>query len=153
MKRLVATATLYLWLASLPAAAQSSSKNETIEQLVKAFSDAYTAKSMGELDARHPSWGRVKIIIEHSLAEDDAKDRFEVESFKSLARAERWLKSREHEDLPARATMPLLRCRKGACTYNFDGGILHNHLYLKKITYGYRDGRPYLKTILLLDGD
>jgi hypothetical protein len=46
-----------------------------------------------------------------------------------------------------------VKCAKGVCTYNFDGGILHNNLYLKKITYGMRGGCPYLKSIYLLDGD
>jgi hypothetical protein len=55
--------------------------------------------------------------------------------------------------MPGRESRPLVRCAKGVCTYNFDGGILHNHLYLKKISYGTRSGCPYIKTIYLLDGD
>lgn len=73
--------------------------------------------------------------------------------FASLARAEAWLKSREHEDLPARSVKPFQKCAKGVCTFDFNGGILHNNLYLKKITYGVRNGCPYIKTIYLLDGD
>jgi hypothetical protein len=34
-----------------------------------------------------------------------------------------------------------------------DGGINHNNLYLKRITYGVSNGCPYLKTIYILDGD
>jgi hypothetical protein len=97
--------------------------------------------------------GRVRIVIEHSLAEDNARDRYVIKRFTSLARAESWLRSREHEAMPARAAKPLKRCAKGVCAYNFDGGIVHNTLYLKKISYGLRGGCPYIKTIFLLDGD
>lgn len=127
--------------------------NSTIEQLVKSLAEAYEAKELGKLDIGRPYFGKVRIVIEHSLAEDNAKDRFEIKSFKTLAMGEQWLKSREMHDVPARATKPLQRCRKGLCTYDFGGGINHNNLYLKKITYGYRNGRPYVKTIFLLDGD
>ena len=71
-------------------------------------------------------------MIEHSLADDDAKDRFVIKSFTSLTKAESWFKAREREELSAREARPLLRCTKGVCTHNLDGGILHNHLYLKK---------------------
>lgn len=125
-----------------------------IEQLSKALGEAYEAKALGRLDADHPYLGRLRIVIEHSLADDNDKNRFVVKSFKSLEQAERWLKSLEREDgAPFRETRPLIACKRGLCAYNFDGGILHNHLYLKRISYSYRNGRPYIKTIYLLDGD
>jgi hypothetical protein len=49
--------------------------------------------------------------------------------------------------------MPLKRCRRGLCTYDFDGGILHNSLYLPMVAFGLRGGLPYVKTLYLLDGD
>jgi hypothetical protein len=137
----------------LPIQAESPCKKQTIEVLVKAVAEAHEAKTLGSLDAQKPYVGKLRIVIENSLAGDNAKDRFTIKWFTSLARAETWLKSREHEELPARETKPLVRCTKGICTYNFDGGILHNHLYLKKITYGFRSGCPYIRTIYLLDGD
>ena len=138
---------------SLPVPANSACRKQSIEDLVKAVAESYEAKTLGSLDTQKPYVGKVRIVIEHSLAEDSAKDRFVIKWFTSLARAERWLKSREHEEMPGRGARPLVRCAKGVCTYNFDGGILHNHLYLKRITYGLRAGCPYLKTIYLLDGD
>jgi hypothetical protein len=139
-----------LWL---PVRAESPCKKQTIEDLVKAVAEAYEAKTLGSLDAQKPYVGKLRIVIENSLAEDNAKDRFVIKWFTSLTRADRWLKSRQHEELPGREAKPFVRCAKGVCTYNFDGGILHNHLYLKKITYGARGGCPYIKTIYLLDGD
>jgi hypothetical protein len=152
-KTLVTAVAVILFSLSLPVQAESLCKKQTIEDLVKAVAEAYEAKTLGSLDAQKPYVGKVRIVIEHSLAEDNAKDRFVIKWFTSLDRAERWLKSREREELPGRETKPLVRCTKGVCTYNFDGGILHNHLYLKKITYGARGGCPYIKTIYLLDGD
>ena len=133
--------------------AEPPCKPEPIEQLAKAIAKAYEAKTLASLDAGKPYVGAVRIVIEHSLADDDAKDRFVIRRFASFARFEAWLKSREVEALPARESRPLERCAKGVCTYNFDSGILHNHLYLKKITYGLRRRCPYIKTIYLLDGD
>ena len=152
-KTLVIILTLTLFSLSLPVRAASPCKKEPIEDLVKVLAEAYESKTLGSLDTQRPYLGRVRVVIEHSLAEDSAKDRFVIRSFTSLAKAERWLKSREHEEMPGRSTKPLKRCAKGICTYNFDDGIVHNTLYLKKITYGARNGCPYLKTIYLLDGD
>lgn len=138
---------------SNPTGSATAFPNSKIEPLVKGLAEAYTAKSLGSIDAEHPYLGTVKIVIEHSLAEDTAPNRFEIRSFKTLEQVEQWLKSRERDELPTRQAKPLLRCKSGLCTYDFDGGILHNQLYLKRISYGYRNGRPYLKTIFLLDGD
>jgi cystatin-C len=132
----------------------SASSNSTIEQLAKAVAEAYTAESLGSLDAEHPFFGRVKISIENSLGEDTDKDRLVTKEFKTFEKVEQWLKSRARGDNgPSRETMLLRGCKKGVCTYDFGGGILHNHLYLQRIAYGYRTGRPYIKTIFLLDGD
>jgi hypothetical protein len=152
-KMLVAAVAGVLFVLSLPVHAQSPCKQQPIEDLVKAVAEGFETKTMRSLDAQKPYAGRVRIVIEHSLAPDDDKDRFVIRSFTSLARAERWLKRREHDEMPSRDTKPLVRCAKGVCTYNFDGGIVHNTLYLKKITYGSRGGCTYIKTICLLDGD
>jgi Barrel-sandwich domain of CusB or HlyD membrane-fusion len=138
---------------TLPGRAAPACKKQSIGDLVKAIAKAYETKTLGTLDAQKPYSGRVRIVIEHSLAGDNDKGRFVIRSFASLAKAEAWLKSREHAEMPGRATKPFVRCAKGVCTYNFDGGIVHNTLYLKKITYGSRSGCPYIKTIYLLDGD
>ncbi|HKS26586.1 MAG TPA: cystatin domain-containing protein [Pyrinomonadaceae bacterium] len=124
-----------------------------VEQLMKAIDDAYAFGKLAGLDARRPYLGRVRIVIEHSLAADGEKGQFEIRRFRTLAQADRWLKSREREGLPARETRPLYDCGGGSCEFDLNGGILHNHLYLTKVTYGMRRGRPYIKTIYLLDGD
>jgi hypothetical protein len=127
-------------------------KKQPVEDLVKAVAEAFQNRWMGTLDADRPYVGRFKIIIEHSLAEDNDPQRFESRTLRSLAQAESWLKRREHDGM-GRATKPLVKCVKGVCSYNFDSGILHNTLFLKRITYGIRNGCPYVKTIHLLDGD
>jgi hypothetical protein len=152
-KTLMIVVAIILFGLSLPVHAQTPCKKQPVEDLVKSVAEGFEARTMGSLDAQKPYAGRVRIVIEHSLADDNAKDRFVIRSFTSLARAERWLKSREHDAMPGRDTKPLTRCAKGVCTYNFDSGIVHNTLYLKKITYSTRGGCPYIKTIYLLDGD
>ena len=148
MRRLATAVALLLLLAPQAAPAQTVAKKETAEDLVKALSEAFASKSLGGLAAGRPRQGRVSIVVEHSIT-----GRREARSFRSLEAGERWLKSREREDGPARQVMPLKRCRRGLCTYDFDGGILHNNLYLQKVAYGLKGGRPYVKTIYLLDGD
>jgi len=152
VKSLLAIPVLLFGL-SLTIQAKPLCKKQTVEELVKTVAESFEAKTLRSLDADHPYVGKVRIVIEHSLAGDNDKDRFLIKRFTSFARFEAWLKSREIEELPGRESRPLERCAKGVCAYNFDGGILHNHLYLKKITYGIRNGCPYIKTIYILDGD
>lgn len=144
---------LFVFSLTLPAAAQTGCKQEPIETLAKAVAEGYSQKTLASLDAQKLVRGTFRVVIEHSLAEDKAPDRFVVKRFASLTRFEAWLKGREHEELPARSVMPLKSCAGGVCAFDFEGGILHNNLYLKKIMYGTSKGCPYLKTIYLLDGD
>jgi hypothetical protein len=152
-KTLMSALALMLLSLALPARAQSQCKEKTVGGLAKQIAAAYEGKSLGGLDGQRPYLGRLRIVIENSLGEPDDRGRFVIKSFTSLAKADAWLKTRERADGPGRESRPLQRCAKGVCTYNFDGGILHNHLYLKKISYGTRSGCPYIKTIYLLDGD
>lgn len=135
---------------TLSIAAKPKCKKQPVTELAKALVESYENKSMASLDATQPYVGRFRILIEHSL---DDTNQFESRYFRSLAQAESWLKRREHEGMPTRSIRPLVKCARGVCSYNFDGGILHNNLYLKRITYGIRNGCPYIKTIHLLDGD
>jgi hypothetical protein len=154
-RQLSVAAALILLIIPLQAQAQSRSKKETIGKLEDALSTAFFLDTLGELDAKRPYLGKVRVVIEHSGADlaADPNGEFERKAFKTLGEFGRWLKSQESEDgLPFRVTMPLLGCKRGVCTYDFNGGILHNHLYLQKISYGYRKGRPYIKTIFLLNG-
>lgn len=149
MKRLAIFTMLLLPLISPSAPAQSHVNSSGVESLQKTFGEAYEAKRLSSLDATHPYRGRVKIVVEHSLS-----GRLEVHWVRTFNEAERWLKRREREDgTPFRAVRPVLECKRTRCTYDFDGGIDHNHLYLQEIVFGYRNGRPYFREIDLYDGD
>lgn len=153
MRRFVGAFALTFLILPLSVHAQSPSQKK-IEKFVDSVAYAFMFKELSGLDAKSALLGNVRIVIEHSLRADDAKDRFEIRSFRKFAQAERWLKSREREDgTPFREYRDLLYCKRGLCEYNLDGGISHNHLYFKKATYGLSRGRPYIKTIYLLDGD
>lgn len=127
--------------------AHLSPQTQTIEQLANAVADAFTAGTLGTLDAGRPYVGTVRVVIQNLV---DA----ERKNFRTLAAFERWLKSRETQDGPItnpRRNMGALRqCRKGICTFE-DAGGLHNMLYVQKITYGMRKGRPYIKAIHLVN--
>ena len=152
MKRITASVCLILLMASHASIALSQAQKNPIQQLERSFSEAYRTKTLSTLDRRNSVTGAVTVVIEHSLGE--GKDQFETKRFRSFAKIDEWLKKREREDgSPFRQTMPLIRCARGRCRYNFDGGILHNQLYLHDFSYSVRNGRAYITRIHLLDGD
>ena len=128
-----------------PARATASYQTQTIKQLAEAVSDAFTAGELGRLDAERPYSGAVRIRVEHSITGDIV-----TRSFKTLEAAEQWL-TKDNQD-SGRNGGALRRCRKGVCTFEQEG-MLHNNLYLQRITYGIRRGRPYIKAIHVIDGD
>ena len=122
-------------------------KGKTITQLVNSVGEAFASKSMAGLDADKPYVGHVTVVIQHSLGGKSV-----TRSFASFAKVDKWLKSREKEDLPTRNSNSLKRCKSGVCTYDVSS-LLHNNLYIKRVTYGTTRGRPHIKAITLLDGD
>jgi hypothetical protein len=153
MKKMAIAAGLLTLFITSNTVATSPPEPGTIGHLAIELSDAYVMKNLGRLDRKYPVWGKVKIEIENSLGGDDDKNKYRTKEFRSLAQSEQWLRSKARNEFPVREIRPLIGCKQGSCTYNFSAGILHNHLYLKKISYGYKNGRPYLKTIYLLDGN
>lgn len=131
---------------------QSTMKPDELAQIV---SEAYKAKTLAGLDAKHLAASTVTVVIEHSLMEGkNGKGLMKVRQFKSLAAIDKWLISQDRGDgAPFRETMPLLKCGQGRCAYDFNGGILHNQLYLHDLYYTSRNGRLYITKIHLLDGD
>ena len=120
IKQLPIMIALILSTFSLSAQAQTSSGIATIEKLENAFSIAYTSDNLSTLDTKRQYRGKVRIVIEYPDA--DLKDLSKV--FKTFERVGRWLKSMERQDgIPFRVTRPLIGCKRGRCTYDFDGGI------------------------------
>lgn len=164
MKELIKALAVSFGLCVLFGANIAQAQNQTpawpgsIEALVDKVEIGFGNRQLADLDGQHLFRGRIRFVIEHSLVEDTDPGHFEIRTFRTFAAAQRWLQSREtpNEDyppVPIPSLRPLQQCRKGVCTYDFDGGIDHNHLYLKRIYYGFKNRRPYLKTIYLLDGD
>ena len=76
---------------SLTASIQSTQcKKQPVEDLVKTVAEAFVNRSMGTLDADRAYVGRIKIVIERSLAEDKDPQRFVSRWFRSLGQAEAW---------------------------------------------------------------
>ncbi len=149
MRKLLGIGFIIAIAVCVPVLGQSSTKQKP-EELAQTVSEAYKAKSLADLDKKHLAASNVTLVIEHSLTEGKITTR----RFKNLAAIDRWLTKQEREEgAPFRQTMPLLRCAKGRCSYNFDGGILHNNLYLHDIYYSARNGRLLITKIHLLDGD
>jgi hypothetical protein len=150
LPKLIATTIAVISLLMMPLEAQCAKKqvkSQTIEQLATSVAAAYNDGKLDQLAI--PVTKKIQIRIKHSLGEGQEL----VQEFKTWQEGEKWLSSMSRDSLPARESRSLLSCKKGFCNYNFQAGILHNHLYLKKIAYGYKNGRPYIKTIYLLDGD
>jgi hypothetical protein len=128
--------------------AHLSPQTQTIQELANAVAEAWGEGTLGSLDAGRPYVGSVKVVVEGTVGEPPLIER---KTFRTLAQVDRWFKSRERADGPGRNIGQLRQCRKGVCTFEQEG-MLHNNLYLKKITYGMRKGKPYIKAIYIEDG-
>lgn len=125
--------------------AGAPAENGTVDDLARRFAEAFTGRSLVAFDAAKPYRGRVTMVVEHSIT-----GRTDMRGFTTLKTAAQWLmRSRKEANLNAGG---LERCKNGTCTYA-DEGLLHNSLYLKKVTYGITKGRAYLKSVFFLDGD
>jgi hypothetical protein len=152
MNRLLPIVALFVIAIASSGSAEPPPQKTSIERLVNSVAIAYQKENLGALDPQHPYVGKITIAIKHSLRGDHAP--LDSKTFLSLAAGEQWLKSKARQAGPYRTVKPLIGCQKGLCTFNFKDGILHNHLYLKEIGYGVTKGdRPYIKSILFLDGD
>ena len=129
--------------------ALTPSEAQTIEQLAKAVAEAWGEGKLDGLDAQRPYVGSVRVVLEHSLGEPPLVER---KTFRTLAQVNQWFQSRETADGPGRNIGTLRQCRKGVCTFEQEG-MLHNNLYLQKITYGTRKGKPYIKAVHIISGD
>ncbi len=131
----------------LAKATKASNPKQSIEQLATNVAFAWSEGNLSSLDARRPFVGSVTVIVEATIS--DAP--IERKSFRTFAQIDKWFKSREREDGPRRNMGTLEQCSKGICTFE-QTGMLHNNLYLRKITYGLRKGQPYIKAIYIEDG-
>lgn len=120
-------------------------ETKTPKQLAASVSKAFKARKLGTLDVGPSYAGRVKIIIEHSLA-----DKSDVRSFTNMKLAGDWLfRGRREAGVNAGRVE---RCSKGTCTFIING-LLHNNLYLKKVVYGTSNGWTVIKAVHFVDGD
>ena len=130
----------------------AQTEKERVAALQASVADAYKTKTMAKLDEQKLVQGSVVLRIVHSLME--GKGSVVRRNFKTLAQLDEWLKKREREEgAPFRQVSEVVKCSRGHCEYNYDNGILHNQLYLHDIYYRFRNGRPYIVRIDLLDGD
>lgn len=154
MRKLTLIGLLLICFAWSAALGQTKSRQKP-QELAQTVSDAYTARTLAELDAKHLAAGTITLVIEHSLMEGkNGNGLMKARRFRNLAAIDKWLNSQQREDgSPFSAIKPLLKCNKGRCAYDFDGGILHNQLYLHDLYYSSRNGRLYITKLHLLDGD
>ena len=134
---------LILLTFSVAASAQASSPRRLAHKVEIAY-----LYDLAKLDGKHLINGRLRVVVEDSLSEET-----ETHYFRSFRAMERWLKKGQREDgTPRRATGDLGSCNRSRCVILYENGILHNHLYLERITFGYHKGHRYIKEIRLLDG-
>ncbi len=136
------------------AQAQRHSKLSGAAKICDQIATEFSLGSLRSYDSKHLINGRFKLLIEHSIYDTASGGKeFESRYFRSFSAFERWMKKEERQPgFPVRIGWPLTGCRNGRCTFFEDGGISHNHVYLKRIYYGYKNKRLYIKTIQLLYG-
>ena len=130
----------------------AQTQKNSVDEMQKSVAEGYKTKTLRTLDEKKLIQGSVLVQIVHSLME--GKGSLVRHRFKTFAQLDGWLKRREREEgSPFRQVSEIVKCSKGRCAYNYDSGILHNQLYLHDIYYRFRNGRPYIVRIDLLDGD
>jgi hypothetical protein len=128
--------------------AHMSPRTQTIEQLARSVAKAWDEGKLGSLDVGRPYVGSVKVFVEDTIGE---RPEVHSQTFRTLAQVGRSF-GKETADGPGRNVGPLEKCSKGVCTFEVVG-MNHNNLFLQKITYGMKKGKPYLKAIYILNGD
>lgn len=128
--------------------ANAQSQDKQARKIAVAVASAFGRGQLRTLDGKKLVRGRVKLTIENSIGEPE----FEHYSFRSFSAMGNWIRKQERDGLPNKVVWPLVGCRKGVCTFFRDGGILHNQLYLKRVLYGYRNNRIYIRGVQLLAG-
>ena len=105
---------------------------------------------LSKLDRQSLLHSRLHLTIENSIGEPE----FEYKSFRNFTAMERWMKSEENQPgFPVRMSGEKVSCRGGRCRLDLiDGQMMHNHVYLTRIDYGYRKGRIYIKRLRILYG-
>lgn len=154
MKKPALVGLLLICVAGSAVSGQTQSRQKP-DELAQTVSKAYKGKALADLDKKHLAAGTVTVVIEHSLMEGkNGNGLMKVRRFKNLAAIDKWLNSQQREDgSPFRETKPLLKCSKGRCAFDFNGGILHNQLYLHDLYYSSRNGLLFITKLHLLDGD
>lgn len=101
-------------------------------------------------DMIHPN-KIISISVEHSIQETKETPVY----IKGFSQYEKWLLNvRKQFRFPSNLDVRTMgSCIDGCCKYSLDGGISHNHLYLKTACFYLENNTPYLKSITLLDSD
>lgn len=127
-----------------------SANAQSKAQLAKFTDEVQTAFADGKLaslESKGMRRGDVRLVIENSIGEPEV-ERYRFTSFKTMAR---WFAKNENRS-QTKTIWPLVKCKRGECSFFKDGGILHNHFYLTGISYSYWNKRLYLKAIEILAG-
>jgi len=148
VRKMVMGAVLIAGTMCLYSSTPAQSQDKQARKIAAAVADAFGKGQLRQIDRKKLLRGRVKLTIENSIGEPE----YEHYSYRSFSAMGGWIRKQERDGLPNKVVWPLVGCRKGVCTFFRDGGILHNQLYLKKVTYGYRNGRLYISGVQLLAG-
>lgn len=93
----------------------------------------------------------INIETKHSIQEKNEP----ILKIKGLKQFEKWVvdvrKNFRFSDNLTVKTMGV--CIDGCCHYPIDGGMSHNSLYLTEACFTFKNNKPFLKSIYLLDGD
>ena len=148
VRKMVMAAVLIAGTMFLISSTPAQSQDKQARKIAAAVAAAFGQGQLRKLDLKKLVRGRVKLTIENSIGEPE----FEHYSFRSFSAMGGWIRKQERDGLPNKVAWPLVGCRKGVCTFFRDGGILHNQLYLKKVTYDHRNNRIYIRGVQLLAG-
>jgi hypothetical protein len=134
---------------TVPAAARPACHVASVEQLGRAFADAFAGRAIASLAPHLPN-RPVSLVIEHSL--DDRIERLTVRLRSLDAQIARLDRAAGRQEPRGRQSLEGMACTAAACRFG-PSGILHNNLYLKELGITRQGGCLTVSRIHLLDGD
>jgi hypothetical protein len=100
---------------------------------------------------------KISITHEHSLVSDEETPDKEPTRVTGYVQFADWMAKLQAPDKHGFQrgidVRTLGECRKNCCEFPIIYGIQHNTLYLTKVCFGTGKTGPYLKSVVLLDGD
>ncbi|MFT3744940.1 MAG: hypothetical protein QM785_11695 [Pyrinomonadaceae bacterium] len=147
MKKLVSIIVISLGILTAAAYGQNAERR----RVANAVGDGFAA-DLRPLDRKGLQHGGFSVLYQYWITDIDQKE-YESRRFGSFTAFENWLRknTRKEDNTPFRVAGNVKNCTATNCTIE-TGNMRHNHLFLKRVWFAYRRGKPIVRKIHLIYG-